>query len=215
MNFLKRLLKMPNLENKPVIAVDIDDVLADEMETVRTFINEKFGVSLSKDDYLVEAPYSNYWEHVWGVGPVEGTERYQAYLDSFEDLEHKTVDDAIEAIDKLKGSNTLVVVTARPGSLVNATHMWLDEHFPETFSSVEFVAVWSRVKKVSKAIICKEIQANYLIDDSPDHCNLAQEVGVQSLLFGERGWNRNAKLTEGIIRVKSWQEVLEYFDAKG
>jgi uncharacterized HAD superfamily protein len=215
MNFLKRLLKMPKPANKPVIAVDVDDVLAAERDAVREFVNATYGTSHTEEDYSVDGSYARYWERVWGVDSEEGGKRYQAYLEAHEKIGHQTVDGAIKAINKLKKNYNLAVITSREDVLIDTTHSWLEKHFPKTFSHIEFAVVWSKDYSVSKARIAKELKASYIVDDNPDHCNLAQEGGIQALLFGDYGWNRNAKLTEGIIRVKNWQEVLEYFDAKG
>ncbi len=200
---------------KPIIAVDIDDVLAGENETMRVFINEKYGLNLTPEDYLVEAPYRGYWEKVWGVTKEEGQKRFKEYIDSGIGERHAPLEGAIEAVTKLKKTYNLIIVSSRYDSLIDDTHKWLDTHFPNAFNSVEFVAVWSKDERVSKATICKEIGATYLIDDNLEHCNLAAEAGIKALLFGDYGWSKNAKLDRNVTSVKNWQEVLEYFNDKG
>ena len=68
--------------------------------------------------------------------------------------------------------------------------------------------------KATKADIVKQIGADYLIDDQPKHCFAAAEAGITSLLFGDYRWNRNVKLPEGVVKVRTWHEVLEYFDGR-
>ncbi len=200
---------------KPIIAIDIDDVLAGENETMREFINKTFRLNLTPEDYLVEAPYHGYWEKVWDVDEKEGRKRYQAYLDSGIKEHHSPLEGAVKAITKLQEKYDLVIVTSRYDFLIDITHRWLEEHFRDVFKSVEFVPVWDKSMKISKAKICKKVGASYLIDDNVEHCSLANEEGIKSLLFGEYGWNRAKKLPPGVTLVKNWQEVLEYFDAKG
>lgn len=200
--------------SKETIAVDIDDVLSAENEAMRQFINERYGLNLTAKDYLVEAPYWGYWERVWGVDEEEALRRYQAYLEAEVKARHLPVEGAVEGVSTLKDEYNLVVVTSRYDSFVDLTKRWLEEHFPEAFSGVEFVEVWSKIRKVSKAIICKEIEASYLIDDNLEHCTLAAEEGVTGLLFGEYGWNKADSLPSGVIRVKDWSAVLEYFSEK-
>lgn len=199
---------------KPVIAVDIDDVLANEHLAIREFINEKYGVSHTPEDYLVDGTYWGYWERVWGRDKEEGHEWFRSFIQSGAKAHQQPIDGAIDTINHLKKRYQLVVVTSRESSLVDITQAWLEDHFPSTFKGVEFVHVWSGDKKTSKGIICKEIGANYLIDDSPEHCELAAEAGVTVLLFGEYGWTRSRDLPNSVVHVRDWRAVREYFDAR-
>jgi 5'(3')-deoxyribonucleotidase len=199
---------------KQTIAIDVDDVLSATNDSMREFVNESYGLNFSKEDYSVEGPYHGYWEEIWGVDEKEGEARYQAYLDNNVTAQHKTHAGAVEAINKLKKKYNLVIVTARQDFLFEATQKWLEQHFPKTFNQIEFLSVWSKNKEVTKGKICKEIKASYLIDDNVEHCSLAAEEGIAALLFGDFGWNRAHILPSGVTRVKNWQEVLEYFDAK-
>jgi len=203
---------MSQTVNKPVIAVDVDDVLGAENDAVRTFINEHYGHDHTPEDYLVEGEYWGYWESIWGVHPEEARERLEAFLASPAKDKLKLVEGAAAVIDMLKERFNLAIVTSRYGRQLETTRPWLEQHFPGIFSRVEFVAAWSTDKKATKAIICKAIGAGYLIDDNPEHCNLAAEEGIMSLLFGDYGWNRNAKTHPAVVRVKNWQEVAEYFN---
>lgn len=196
---------------RKTIAVDIDDVLASINEGMRLFINTYYGEEHTPEDYTADGQYWGYWEQIWNVSDEEGKKRYEAFIHSDEFLQATTNDGAIDVINRLKLDHDLVVVTAREDFHVEGTHRWLDQNFAETFKRIEFAPIWSKEKKVSKGEICKVIGAGYLIDDNVEHCNLAAEEGVQALLFGEYGWNRNHKLHESVIRVKNWHEVAEYF----
>jgi len=197
---------------KQTIAVDIDDVLSAENDAMREFINERYGLSLSDEDYQIEAPYWGYWEHVWKVDKEEGRRRYEAYVDSGAKSRHRLIEGAEKAIRKLEKSYKLVIVTSRDDFLVDMTHRWLERNFPSMFQQVAFVAVWSGDQKASKAAICKAVGADYLIDDNLEHCSLAAKEGITALLFGDYGWNRAKKLPANAIRVKDWQEVEAYFE---
>jgi uncharacterized HAD superfamily protein len=196
------------------IAIDIDDVLSSEVEAMRLFINERFGLSLKKEDYRIPGPYWGYWESVWGVANVQADEWYQAYLDENVKANHQLHDGANEAIAWLKQHYRLAVVTSREDSMIDTTHAWLEKHFPKTFDHVEFVRLWSEDRKVTKAEICQHIGATYLIDDSIEHCNLAYEAGIGALLFGDYGWHKEVQIADGIVRVRDWSQVKEYFRGK-
>lgn len=202
------------MSDKPIIAIDVDDVLTDENTSVMQFINEKYNLDLTLDNYLVEAPYRHYWEHVWQVSDEEGAQRFQAYLDAGIKAKHKVLPGAIKAITELKDKYELVIITSRDDRSIGTTHSWLELHFPKVFKSVEFVSVWSKDKKASKAEIAKHVGATYLIDDNAEHCELAAQEGITALLFGDYGWSRGYKESTGVTRVKDWQEVKEFFDAR-
>lgn len=198
---------------KPIIAVDLDDVLSSENEAMRLFINENFGQNHTPEDYQIDGEYWSYWDKVWGVDRQTARRWFNAYLDANVKSKHQLVDGAVETIRLLERKYDLVIITSREDRMVAVTHEWLGRHFPKIFKQVEFVRIWEKNGEHTKATIGKELGAEYLIDDNVEHCNLAQEAGIQSLLFGEYGWNRKQVVVPGVIRVKDWQAVREYFDA--
>lgn len=198
--------------SKPLIAVDIDDVLADESSVIRPFINERFNLQLSKADYEIPGAYRGYWERVWGVSAVEGRQMYDEYVASGAKSALHTVPGAIQAIEALKQKYRLAIITARRDHLMDLTHSWLNEHFPNTFEDVKFAQIWDDGTKVPKAQIARELNAAYLIDDSAEHCLLANEAGITSLLFGDFGWSKGVDIPSSIVRVADWEAIQEYFD---
>jgi 5'(3')-deoxyribonucleotidase len=193
---------------KPIIAVDADDTIFDENNAIRMFINETYGFNHTEADYLVDGPFYGYWERIWNVSPEAMNEMYEAFVVSAHKKNLPPIKGALEALRRLKSKYELVVVTARDDRAVEFTHKSRDEHYPEIFKDVHFVPLWGGGEKVTKAKICNEIGASYLIDDSFDHCTLAAEADVQALLFGDYGWNRFQELPAGVTRCKSWDKVL-------
>src|SRR5262249_45034715 len=116
---------------------------------------------------------------------------------------------------KLKNRYKLVIVTARPKRTVEATPEWIERNFPDIFSDIHFVPIWDPGPKKTKAEICQEIGADYLIDDLVRHCNLAAEVGIKAILFNRITWKQPEKIHPEVIVVKNWEGILEYFDAEG
>jgi 5'(3')-deoxyribonucleotidase len=205
---------MPKPASKPIIAVDVDDVAADENGGLREFTNREFGFKHTSEDYLVEGVYKGYWEGIWKVNPGQAKQIYEAFLNSPDKANLKVIEGAIEGINHLKKKYELVVITSREGVAMEVTKPWLERHFPNTFSRVEFVAAWSKDERATKAVIGKALGVEYLIDDNATHCNLAAEEEIQPLLFGDYGWNRKMGLHPSVVRVKNWQEVVEYFDGR-
>lgn len=200
-------------KNKKVIAVDLDEVLSTQLETIRLFNNKHYGSSHTPEDYTIEAPYWRYFESVWQVDDAEGDRRVEHYISSGGLSDQGTVPGAIEAIKKLKRRFKLVIVTNRLQSHADETHRWLNRHFSKIFDDVRFTSVWGDKGSSAKAKISKDIGADYFIDDNLNHCLAVAEEEITCLLFGEYGWNREEVKNKKIIRVKNWDEVLEYFDA--
>lgn len=200
--------------NKPIIAVDIDDVISDQNGSMRLFANRRFGHNHTADDYKKTGSYWGYWGEVWEVPEEEERARVEEYNSSGELLKQKLIPGAIEAIGLLEKNYSLEIVTSRKDKHFEDTHKWLDKHFRGVFKGVHFAKVWDDGRREDKAVICKRIGADYLIDDNAEHCNIAAEGGVKSLLFGDYGWSRGAEVHPEVVRVGDWQEVLEYFDDK-
>lgn len=201
-------MPMKKAKTKPIIAVDIDDVLFPTNRELMEFVNKHFGANLSWEDYQIHAPYWGYWERVWNVSTEEAYQRYKAFTTSDVMKSATTIDGAISVIDRLEKQFDLVIVTARKDEHADATHQWLNKHFPSTFKGVEFVPLWGGNTTITKADICNKIGASFLIDDNIEHCTLAGEAGINALLFGEYGWNHHeGDLPKNVTRVKTWHDV--------
>ncbi|MEO5627321.1 MAG: hypothetical protein ABIQ89_00315 [Candidatus Saccharimonadales bacterium] len=200
--------------NKPIIAVDVDDVLASVNQAMMQFVNEHFGTTHTWEDYTVAGPYRRYWEEVvWKVGPEEGRKRYDAFIERGGQRGAPMLDGAIDVLETLKQTHDLIVITARDHDYIEDTHHWLSKNCPGTFDDIHFLPYHEGSdKKVAKGVIAKQIGASYLIDDNVEHCLGAQENGVTALLFGDYGWNQAAP--NSLTRVKDWQAVKEYFDGR-
>ena len=193
---------------KPIIAVDMDDVLAQHAEAFVAFSNANYGTKLTKDTY--DETWANFWKVEW----EEIERRAKEFHTPEGTFSYAKIEAAEPVLQALRGKYELVIVTARSENVIKATYAWLDKHFPDVFSDVHFVPIWVPNNTVTKAQICQQIGAEYLIDDVLRHCNLAAQGGIQALLFGDYNWNKGE--TEPIVRrVKDWQAVLEYFDGLG
>lgn len=199
------------MSKKPIIAVDADDTLFDENNAIRLFMNDSYGFQHTPADYDIVAPYMGYWEAIWHLSSSETMARYEKFVESADKRNLRPLPRALEVLRGLKRDYELVVVTSRDHRTVDMTRHSLAEHYSTIFSDVHFVPLWSGEKKASKAKICLEIGASYLIDDCFEHCQLAADAGIAALLFGDYGWNRAQDLVPGLTRTKNWIEVEEYF----
>lgn len=119
------------LKKRPIIAIDVDDVIGSENEAIRQFINLNYGSNHTKEDYLVDGKYWGYWESIWNVSKDEAEQRFNTFLNSSQKDNLEIIDGAVTAIERLKENYDLVIVTSRFGRQLKTTKPWLDKRFPK------------------------------------------------------------------------------------
>lgn len=200
---------MPKPENKPIIAVDIDEVLFPLVPELIKYVDQKHKVKLTPKDF---SHYS--LEGIWPAGSAEGSIVFENYKNQVT-TEVVPVKDAAEALGKLSIKYDIIVMTSRDIKVEQITRSWLDRHFHEIFKDVHLLGnqhdsapdQWRPKSKV-----CVELGVSYLVDDNLTAVKETSTLGVKALLFGDYPWNQTDDLPKGITRVKNWQEVLEFFE---
>ncbi len=194
----------------PIIAVDIDEVLAANAPSFIAYTNEQWGMNLTVDDY------HEHWSELWKTDHEETMRRAKQYNFSgvLESMRH--FEDAKAVLSALAQRYKLVIITARRKELASLTDEWITRHYAGLFSEIHHAQIWDSdhpdASTLTKADLCREVGAAYLIDDQSKHCNAAQQVGVQSILFGDYTWSRTAETAEGVVRCANWDTVLDYFN---
>lgn len=197
---------------KPIIAVDIDDVLAQGAQGFVEFSNATWGHSLTVDDYDED------WGKTWGTSPEETSRRaLLVHTDElFESL--RPHEHAVSVLLGLSERYTLVAATSRRVLIETATRRWLAEHYPGVFEKVYFTGIYdapaSHAQKLAatKNELLRQIDAKYIIDDQPKHCLAAGGQCTGSILFGDYAWNRQlSELPSHVVRCADWLQVEEYF----
>jgi 5'(3')-deoxyribonucleotidase len=202
---------MPKPANKPVIALDIDDVLAEHFDVLEKHFKDKHGIQMKHSDMLTGLLSSSRIDPMNHEKLITGVEELFASPVFYTE----PLPGAVHAINILKKDYELVSITGRPLSIKNLTIDWLQKYFGNAFKSVDFVGgeKWGSGIGASKTHLLSEYQAAFLVDDSLSHCLKAADGGIESLLFGEYKWNEtDERLPLNVTRVKNWQEVLEYFE---
>lgn len=191
---------------KGKIALDIDDVTADSTESLRLLVNERLGVNLSRENYMVSSGHADYYEYVWRLNGIKDI-NYAAFEAEMEhDQSHVPLMAGVkEAIAELGEHYDIVFITARDVAWEKATRVWFASHFDNDIEL--YFSEGYRNRGMSKGKICKELGAQWLIDDVPNHCQSAIDEGVGAILFGDYGWHGNAP--EGIVRCEDWKSVLK------
>lgn len=195
--------------SKETIAIDVDDVLADHAAAFTEFSNQNYGTNITQHEYTEQ------WGKLWQIDDWEEVERRATEFHTTNSVaDYLLIDGAQAALRQLADYYNLTIVTARRQTSIEATYNWLEQHFEDVFTEVHFVPIWQPGNTVTKADICNQIAADYLIDDLGKHCNVAAQAGVTALLFGDYNWNRGDELDPSVIRVRDWASVTRYFDGR-
>lgn len=201
------------IASKPIIAIDVDEVLASNAAGFVEFSNNQWGTNLTVDDY------HEHWGELWQANEEETEKRAIQYHTSGSIERLQAIAEAKEALIQLSKSYKLIVLTSRRSIVEKVTREWLEANYPGIFDEIHFAGIWDKVAKdrmsMTKADRLKQLKADYFIDDQPRHCFAAAEAGIKVLLFGDYKWNHDLDLPRGVTWTKSWQEVLDYFDAAG
>ena len=190
--------------SKKVIAVDIDEVLADFISYFVYFHNLMYKTNTGKEDVK-----KYYLHEVFQTDREEMTIRY---------LEFKALH-LIERLKPVKGSLSGIkelvkrgfephLVTARPQVIEKETLKWLDFHFKGIELPVHFTHKAQGGPQKKKSAICREIGAKILIDDHVDNALDCAANAIKVYLL-DAPWNQRESLPGGIIRVKSWKEIIK------
>lgn len=198
---------------KPIIAIDIDEVLGEYAVEFVKFSNERWGTNLTVEDY-----HEN-WSEMWQVDHQETMARskdiYTKGLGFYSDL-HKVVG-ADEAMEQLKKDFDLVLVTSRPLAVEQETRAWLEQHYSGLVTAIYFAGMYDGTVTdksflKTKADVFAQINPTFVIDDLPKHCLAAADMGINSILFGEYSWNKEFSDTPLVTRCHDWNEVLTHIN---
>jgi 5'(3')-deoxyribonucleotidase len=191
---------MANQTNKLKVAVDIDGVLADQVEAVLKRIERDYGQKYSKDE-INRMHWIFNGRDIW-------SEITKLLTDPEYVLAISVIDGSQEAIQYLNAQDNrdLCVVTARRAETEEATKLWLKMHFP---CLKEYYIAKSGTKHT--------IPSNVLIDDYD--LNIVEFVKShpdrRGILF-HHPWSLNDHEIENyadqVHYCNCWQSVLKALD---
>lgn len=190
---------------RPVIALDIDDVLFPLAPGLAEYHNLKKGTMLTAEDF------NDYdFTKVWGGTAEETNIIIEGFFES--DYVHLTpVTGAKKALQRLNQDFDIVLVTARNEAFSSETVKWLSAHLPKLFSHVSFAGNHHDGRAYRrKGEVCVELGATLLIDDHPMNIASAVSCGLDGILFGTKPWSVLDGLPETVAQCKDWPEVVRY-----
>jgi len=183
-----------------IIAIDVDDVLADFFDQLIRFHNKNYDTSFIKEDFVTY----DVWD-IWGGTRQEAIDKMHEFFRSEYFEEIKPIEGSLRAIKELKKKHKLVVVTSRFDMVTEKTILWLKKHYHDALTDVHFSHY---EKDTSKATACKRLGAEILIDDATKNVMECAGIGMHILLF-DCPWNRDIVSGKNITRVHNWDEILK------
>lgn len=185
-----------------IIAVDVDEVIAQFLDAWLAFYNSRNNTAWQADQFHSY----NFWEVVGG-DKESMVELTHEFFKSPEFQNIRPVEDAVEGISALARVHELVIITARPQEISEMTLSWLDTYFPRAFKRVHLTNQFSKLGYWrSKAAVCVEEHASVLIEDNAEYALECARSGVRVLLV-DKPWNKDVS-HDLIVRVHSWKDIL-------
>ncbi len=194
--------------SKPIIVIDVDDVLLPHFGCLIAWYNAEYGTNVTMAiNHSVDVM-------AWGADSIEeAVHRVHRYFETDTFKNEKPYDEAGPALTELGQNYELVIITGRDEAIEDITRDWLQTYFPDVFKEVHFTSLYSLVgKSRSKAEVTALLNADYFIDDNLPAVTEVAASGVPSLLFGDYPWNETDSLPGNVTRVADWPAVLKYFD---
>ena len=198
--------------NKPVLAIDFDDVIYPFSSEFLKYANSKLGVNKTLDDMVTYR-----LDTVYGVSYDKIVELIEDFMADVRVAEFEPIKGSVEALTKLKDEFSLHIVTARLDKYDEQTQLWLNKFFPGIFSGVHYCNFYAlspeNASKITKLSKCKEIKAICLIDDNVYNVLNVIKGGVDAVLFGDYAWHQ--ELSEQseywALRVRGWEEFMDCY----
>jgi len=182
------------------IGIDIDEVIAEFLDSFLEFYNSKYEKNFQKKDFK-----SYIFEEILGGTHEDAIELIKEHGYKWE---IKLVEGALDSIRKLAEKHELIILTARHPMFKNETEDFLKVHFGNVLSEIYYTGEAFQKYGVTKSDICKELNIDILIEDNKIFSLECAEKGIKVLLF-DKPWNQDCFEHENVLRAYNWKEILE------
>lgn len=185
-----------------IIAIDIDDTLADFSSAFVRYYNKTKGSDFSVDDFTRPD-----WWNIMDISKEEILETVYDFYASPYFTEVEPIANSIITVKKLAEKHSLICVSARAKNIKEETRRWIVKHYGDAIKNIFLtdLHLFNNGRK-NKFDFCHEAGATLLIDDSPKFTEECTKNGIKTLLF-DQPWNRNIENGDYLERVKSWSDI--------
>ena len=186
------------------IGLDLDEVLANFLDTFLIFYNGKHKTRFRRDDFK-----SYVFCDTIGGTLESDIEELEEFYDTMLFRYMKSVEDSKGGIAYLFGRSNLHIITSRRESLREKTQDWVERTFGYKFSSINLTGDSNPSNSSSKSEQCKKLGLDVIIEDNTRYAEDCANADIPVILL-DCPWNQCYE-REGVVRVKNWFEILEYF----
>jgi uncharacterized HAD superfamily protein len=168
-----------------LIAVDIDDVLAEYVDAFTLYLNKELSIPVDRYSF-----YNLRFEDVLDLD-VQGARLLVSQFESsiyFSNI--VPVPGSQEALTKLAKDHNLISVTSRLEEIAEPTKEWIDQHFPHLISEIFHTDYHAVRGSRTKSGVCQELGVDLIIDDNPPYAQECLEVGI-SVKMLRQPWNQD------------------------
>ena len=178
------------------IGVDIDEVLAPFLPTMKKWRTPRFRIRPPSNQYL--------FRDIYGIPEYESVKMVREFYDSEAFANMVPIEDSLKALTELKKDNKLFIVTGRQEIVRNKTEKWVHDNFPGIFSDVIMTNSFTK-SDVPKVDVCKSLNIGLMIDDSYAVCEDCLDEHIAAVNFiGDPVY---PWCYESTISVKTWKDV--------
>ncbi len=187
------------------IAIDIDEVILEFLESFLEFYNSKYGKNFKKEDFK-----SYVFEETLGGSHEEIVELIKEF-----GYNNKInfVEDALESIKAISENHEVFIITARHPMFKQKTNDFFKKHFGDIFNEILYTGEAFEKQGITKADLCKSLNIDFIIEDNYIFSSEYAKKGIKVLLLN-KPWNKDSKVFDNIFRVDSWKEILEKINSE-
>jgi len=175
------------------IAVDLDGVLANTMETFCKLINSRRSTHFQVSSF-------NRWK-AWETAGISKEEFFHILDEAWFDWQNlpPTEQNLSKKVGKLHEFGTVDIVTGRSPETVAPAKRWLEN---QKIVFCEFVRTNSTIEKA-------DLNYDIFIDDSPELVSpLTSKPNCHAILYTQP-WNAEVQQTPKASRADSWDQIIE------
>lgn len=191
---------------KKRIALDIDDVVFPFSSGAIAYVSKHSGKPVYIHELYTDLP----GDTESGLTLEEFIKWVNEYQMAQETLDLIPVEGALSALSELSRTYDIYFITSRSPDLERHTKQWFERHISPVLNRHHITFVGNHYTKSevgTKADVCRDLNAEWLIDDHPKYVEQLRGAKTTPIMFGEYHWNKDYN-GDHFLRAKDWNEVL-------
>ena len=188
-------------DEKNVVAVDIDGVLADYPRSFLEFINQELGTAYTIDQVTSYDIYS-----CLGIPPEVGLSIKNKYRETGQKRFIPVLPGAREFLQRLKAAGyTIVLITARPYEQYSRIYADTLEWLARNDLPYDYLVFHEKKEEYLIDMVGKDA-IRFFVDDVAGNANSVSKLGIPCYLI-TRPYNIEANLNENVTRINKLEEI--------